>query len=259
MPVLVHITRRENASQIVRTGIKPGKYNKVVFFMPLSSGFSISHQWVRELKRSGGRNFSAIHFRLPSSTMIWYGHYNFEHFNLPLGEAIHDFLTIDDQLGYQFYFDHKIDADSIDRVESIPKPVGWRFSPTAHGRKPCFCPVCSRRGEYGQSKRVKAWRKENEDPEYSIEEARNIILNSRSMDQVYSALYSFMGKTRRDDPSFMFRVFKLKDDILEPQALNALGYFAHPKAREFLMAYNSEDLENQQLIAKILIKRGWVN
>lgn len=257
MPSLIHITRTENVPKIARGGIKPGKHNQVVYFMPLGSGHYISHQWARELKRFGGRNFSAIHFKLPGTAMVWYGHYHKKHARLPLGKALQYFREIENQLGYEFFIEQKIESSCISRIESIAKPMGWRFFPEAHGRRPCYCPACACRGEFGQAQGVKAWRNENRFEYPTVNEAKKILQTSEDHIQIVEALSVFTGKTRRDDPSFLFPVFCFHDEYIERQALTALGCFAHPKAREFLLSYRTADPELQSLIEEILQKRNW--
>ena len=51
MAVLVHITNANNEKSISQSGIKQGKWDNIVYFMPHMEEFLISHQWARELKR----------------------------------------------------------------------------------------------------------------------------------------------------------------------------------------------------------------
>ncbi len=232
----------------------------------------MSHQWARELKRFGKSSLSAIHFNLPSSTIIWHGHYAKPHIQSELGEAIRQFLKLDDMNGYEFFIEQKISSHSITKFVPIRKPMGWRYFPSAHGTKPCYCPACSRRGEYGQAAGAKLWRAENEGPPFTVHEAREIIENLPDRDSVYQALRSFITKTRKDDPSFIFPVlepsficpdfhiseeFLERDEFLESIALRAIGAFIHPKAKQFLQTYSSDDPDIIELINEIMAQRNW--
>ena len=47
MAVLVHITNANNEKSISQSGIKQGKWDNIVYFMPHMEEFLISHQWAR--------------------------------------------------------------------------------------------------------------------------------------------------------------------------------------------------------------------
>lgn len=151
MAVLVHITNVENENSVMRTGIKPG-IGEVVFFMPHMKDFLISHQWARELKRSGVKNFAAVDFRIPNNELIWFGRYYSQHEQVELGKAISTFIEAEDKLGYEFFIERKIEPKEILKFRKIPKPMGWRYEPHAHGKKPCSCPMCLQPGGYKTSK-----------------------------------------------------------------------------------------------------------
>ncbi|GGF26991.1 hypothetical protein [Hymenobacter cavernae] len=75
MPTLIHLADEKETKRIIRGGIKGGKYQKGVFFMPLTSDFFVSHQWLRELRRSGVQSYVGIYFKLPDEEEVWFGEY----------------------------------------------------------------------------------------------------------------------------------------------------------------------------------------
>jgi hypothetical protein len=81
MAVLVNITKVENERSIIHSGIKPGKHSGCLYFMPHTQDFLVSHQWARELKRYGVKNFMAVDFKLPKDEQIWFGKYSDGHKN----------------------------------------------------------------------------------------------------------------------------------------------------------------------------------
>lgn len=107
MPILVHLTSHKNTQKIIRYGIIGFKRNiyceveqqkiykeisKAVYCMPVLPNYYISHQWLRELKRSGQKNFVGVYFRLDSKELVWIGRYNQPHIQVmvTLNEYIND-------------------------------------------------------------------------------------------------------------------------------------------------------------------------
>ncbi|NJO18890.1 MAG: hypothetical protein HC838_00805 [Spirulinaceae cyanobacterium RM2_2_10] len=230
----------------------------MVYFMPLAAGHYISHQWARELKNWQQQpTLAAIHFKLPSSVVVWHGYYYSPHQQDELGQAIRQLLALENPLGYEFFLEQAIDSSTISKIVPIHKPLGWRYFPSAHGRKPCYCPACARRGEYGQSAARQRWLAERGDLPLPVSKAREMIANSTDAIQLIWALEAFMGKTHRDDPSFLFSLLETDDELLRYQTLAAIGNFAHPKAKHLFASYSSDDPEVKELIAAIARKRNW--
>jgi hypothetical protein len=153
MPTLVHLTPEQNAARILRAGIKPARPGPGgvagVYCMPVLPDFSVTHQWLRELKRwSRARTLVGITFRLPPDEPVWVGRYDREHVQLPLGEAIRLILRLEDARGYQLLVPRPIAPRELRGVRRLPQVVGWRYWPGAHGRRPCTCIVCLPKGQY---------------------------------------------------------------------------------------------------------------
>lgn len=156
MATFMHITAEKNMAAIRRSGLKPERihYQDVstgVFCMPVTDDFFATHQWARELIRFGLRNPTGIYFKIPDDTEVWFGRYNQKHHRGTAANAVKAFSQLDDKMGFQVIIPRKITRDEIQRIRAVPK-LGWRFYPDAKGRKPCLCPACLGRGEYGLQK-----------------------------------------------------------------------------------------------------------
>src|SRR5687767_6099473 len=149
MPVFVHLTSQRNISSVRRSGI--GRRSKYVGFdgvyaMPVTRNFYVSHQWLRELKRTGERTFVAIHFRIPDEQVVAVGHYSREHLATTATEAVSIVMRADNAEGYEILVPRAIIASEIHAIRHVPQVVGWRYFPGSHGQRPCGCPVCQPRG-----------------------------------------------------------------------------------------------------------------
>ena len=143
MAILVHLADEKDLASIKKNGIKVGKRQRGIFCMPVLQDFYISHQWLRELKRSGTKTLIGVYFKLDSQELVYAGKYNQEHKHISLGEAIKEIMSLDDPLGYELIIDRKIEAKEIEKIRILPQKLGWRYCPTSHNEKPaCTCPVC---------------------------------------------------------------------------------------------------------------------
>ena len=162
MALFVHLASEKDADAIRRSGIKPRRladgapkgYERIVFAMPITNNFHISHQWLRELKRNGQRTIVGVYFRIPDDQTVMVGHYNQAHVEMTANEAVGLVFSLENAEGYQVVIPRKIEPSEIHKIKTLPQVVGWRYYPEAKGRKPCGCPVCIRRGEI-KSKRIR--------------------------------------------------------------------------------------------------------
>ena len=161
MAMFVHLTPEKYVKAIKRAGIKAQYaregFPKGVFAMPVVPDFYVSHQWLRELKRGGQRTIWGVYFRIPDEEEVWVGHYYRSQVLVAACEAVEIIMKQDETEGYQVFVPRKIEKGEIHKIRALPQVVGWRYYPGAHGRKPCGCPVCLRRGEIKSSKIRKAW------------------------------------------------------------------------------------------------------
>jgi hypothetical protein len=152
MPMFVHLTSEKNLKSILRNGIsrirKQASRPHGIYAMPVTRNFYISHQWLRELKRSGQETIAGVYFRIPDEEMVWVGHYNRAHQPMTAAQAAALMMTPDSREGYEIIIPRRIEKQEVQRVKNLPQVTGWRYYPGAHGRRPCGCPFCQR-GNYG--------------------------------------------------------------------------------------------------------------
>ncbi|MDV2991284.1 MAG: hypothetical protein N4J56_000938 [Chroococcidiopsis sp. SAG 2025] len=158
MPILVHLTSHKNISRVTRSGIlghktsicyeleEQQKYQliaKAVYCLPVLQNHYLTHQWLRELKCSGQKNFVGVYFRLDSEELVWVGRYNQIHIQLTVDRAIALIMSRSDAQGYEIIIPRSIQSKEIHKIKYLPQVTGWRYSPAAHTNKPtCACPVC---------------------------------------------------------------------------------------------------------------------
>ena len=107
-----------------------------------------THQWLRELKRSGRSRIVAVYFRIPDSEIVEVGHYGQAHTAMTAAEAVALVASIADPLGYEVVVRRRIESGEVTRIREVSQVVGWRYFPGARGRAPCPCDYCSA-GTYG--------------------------------------------------------------------------------------------------------------
>jgi hypothetical protein len=151
MPVFVHLTPAPLIPRILRNGIRRGKAQGPlpagVFAVPVGPSFFASHQWLREMKRSGQRTISAVYFRLADDEAVWMGHFGQGHVRVTASEAAGFVRGAGSAEGFEVVVPRRVEASEILRVKPVPQVVGWRYFPGAHGRPPCGCPGCLKKGE----------------------------------------------------------------------------------------------------------------
>ncbi|MCG8313961.1 MAG: hypothetical protein MI976_12155 [Pseudomonadales bacterium] len=249
MAVLVHITSIDNEKSIKRAGIKPGP-SQVVFFMPHLKEFLISNQWARELKRAGIKNFAAVDFKIPNDEVVWFGKYNSQHEQVELGAAISILMETEDKLGYEFFIERKIEPKEILKFRKIAKPMGWRYEPDAHGKKPCPCPMCLQPGGYKTNKL-----KEVYSEQMSRSEAKEIIGSSDDEDELWEAVRRLQGKWKKDSPQYLARLLSFKDEFLLCDLVELLSEYRHPLAKEYLeVLAKSKSEDVSELASEYLAK-----
>lgn len=254
MPALVHISNAGSEKSILRSGIKPGKYNNVIFFMPHLKEFLISHQWARELKRYGIKNFIAVDFKISNSEEIWFGKYTDNHEKMSLNMAIRIFMNNEDKLGYEFFIERKIKPKEILKIRKIQKPMGWRYEPDSHGKKPCPCPMCIQRGGYKT-------RKLKEKTEYNIskKEAREILSISTDTDELYEAVVRLKGKWRKESPEYLKRLISFDNEYLLYSLVELISEHRHPKSKELLKVLSKSADEDTRELAINYLKNLTIN
>jgi hypothetical protein len=243
MALLVHITSLDNEKRIKRSGIKAGPSN-VVFFMPHMKEFLISHQWAREIKRFGIKNFIAIDFKISTDEMIWFGRYNEDHQKTTLGKAIGLLMSAEDKLGYEFFIERNITPKELVKFRKIPKPMGWRYEPNAHGKRPCPCPMCIQFGGYKTS-----GLKEHNEEEMTRLQAKQIVETSNNEDELSDAVRRLQGKWKRESPEYLERLLTFTDEYLLYDLVELLAEYRHPLTKKYLRLLAASDDEDASQLA----------
>lgn len=152
MAQFVHLTPEKAVAAVRRSGIKAQRYDRaeiegferVVHAMPVVEDFYVSHQWLRELKRSGQRTIVGIYFRIPDAERVLVGHYGQNKRSVTAAEAVGIVRDAENAEGFEVVIPRRIEAKEIQRVAALPQVTGWRYYPGAKGRKPCGCAFCVR-------------------------------------------------------------------------------------------------------------------
>jgi len=158
MALFVHITSERDGRRIAKSGLSTHRtrYPDIpfaIFAVPVVPNFTLSHQWVRELKRQGQKLMSGVYFRIPDDEQVYVGHYHHLHQWMTAAESVAKMMRELDARGFEVLIPRAIPTSSIQQVRILPH-VGWRYYPNAHHHRPCPCPMCLRRGEI-KSKRIR--------------------------------------------------------------------------------------------------------
>lgn len=157
MAMFVQFAPVSELKSIRKRGLRAGRFNRGVYAVPATPDFYASHQWLRELRRChGDATLVAIYIRVPGDAPALYGSYNGPHVAGTADMAVAALMHADAKLGFETILDSPVPASAITSVRTVRQVTGWRFFPSAKGRKPCACPACLGRGEpYSQKIRQK--------------------------------------------------------------------------------------------------------
>ena len=147
MVSFLHIADKNEEKSIVKNGIRAGKRKAArgVYAVPVVPSYAMTHQWARELKRSGVRTLICVQFRIPNDESVLVGEYNGEKLEMSAGEAAAAFLKHTDSMGLEVIIPRKILPKEITGSYLAPRIAGWRYYPDAKGKKPfCHCKFCNR-------------------------------------------------------------------------------------------------------------------
>jgi hypothetical protein len=148
MARFIHLTDERLMGRIEKSGIsmtRLGSQKKCVFAVPVLPDFQISHQWVREMKRTGIRTIGAIQFMIPDTDEVLVGRYNEEPISVTASVAVKIFLEHDSGLGWEVRIPRRILPKEIEKCYTPNQMVGWRFYPGSNGNPPsCGCEYCQR-------------------------------------------------------------------------------------------------------------------
>lgn len=252
MPILVHLADERETSSIKKNGIKIGKHRTGIFCMPVLTNFYLSHQWLRELKRSGVKTFVGVYFKIDSKTKVFAGHFNADHRHIELGEAIKEIQTMDDPLGYEIIIDRKIEAKEIDKIKSLPQNIGWRYKPKANGLKPCGCDYCIKSTIKGNRIRQKYDLKE---PSISYKEILERLTTENNISEIENLLCSVRRKKRKGDPSELLFLLDKKSISIDQEIALTLKMFKHKATKAILIRLlDKDDSDTREFAADSLLE-----
>jgi HEAT repeats len=229
---MVHLCDERIQEKIRKNGIKKSK--KGVYAMPVLPNFFVSHQWLRELKRSGVRNIVGVYFKIPDDLMVLVGRYGKEHLKLRAADMVATFMQDEDALGYECILPEKILPSQITKIRSLPQTLGWRYFPDSHNRKPCGCPACMSRGEIKSRKIREEYAALDGEVESNFNHLKSAFFQAETYDELETVLYGFRRKTRKADPSFLQQLLADKDPDIRYLVAEVLGYFRHPNTKNLL-------------------------
>jgi hypothetical protein len=158
MAMFVHLTSAANAPRIRRSGIRAVSAGqgaaRGVYCFPVLPSHTLTHQWLRELARSGSRGgLLAVHVRLDDAQDVLVGRYSDRARNaqaaVRASEAVRRIAALEDPRGWEVFVPRAIRPREVHRVRAAPQVAGWRYLPDAHGVRPCTCSGCRVRGGYG--------------------------------------------------------------------------------------------------------------
>lgn len=251
MAWFIHLTPEKNAARVRRSGLSPVSRSRGddprlgLYITPLLSDHTLSYQWSRELKRWKSRRLAAVHFRIPDDTKVTVGHYSRAPETRTAAGAVAVFLSLspEDMRGYEVFLPGGVAAKEIRRIRSLSRPVGWRYMPDAHGRRPCPCPVCMVRGEYGSAK----IRNRSQYYDASLLPPRQEVLAKLGTAQDSEEIVALLDQLRGRRQGDVFRVAHLVDHP-EAEVREALAYtlygFEKKAAAELLETLRSDPVKD---------------
>ncbi|MEU5595237.1 HEAT repeat domain-containing protein [Streptomyces sp. NPDC020298] len=158
MAMFVHLTSAADTPRDRRSGIRGSSLGqggaRGVYCFPVLPSYALTHQWLRELARSGSRGgLVAVHVRLDDGQRVLVGRYadrpRDAQVTVTAAEAVRRISVLEDPRGWEVFVPRAIRPREVHRIRAVPQTVGWRYRPDAHGTRPCTCFGCRERGGYG--------------------------------------------------------------------------------------------------------------
>jgi hypothetical protein len=127
MADFVHITSVRAARRIERTGIAARSHRvaegRGVYCMPVLASFTLTHQWVRELRRWHGGVLVAVHLRLPDDEPVTVGRFGQPPREVTAAEAVAVVRELTDPRGYELFVPRAVAAAEVRRIRNVPQGV----------------------------------------------------------------------------------------------------------------------------------------
>ncbi|MBO4206925.1 HEAT repeat domain-containing protein [Micromonospora echinofusca] len=197
MADLVHLTPERAGRRILRSGVaarsRGSSGDSGVYCMPVLPSFTLTHQWVRELKRWHPGVLVAVRIRVPDSQPVTVGHYGAQPRQLTAAQAVAMVRGLADPRGYEVFVPRAVAPDEVRDVRRIPQGIGWRYQPDAHGRRPCACPVCLAPGTPGAAAVRQRFSDDRPNPKPELMAA---LRAATTPDEIVDALWALGGRRR---------------------------------------------------------------
>ncbi|WP_174188423.1 HEAT repeat domain-containing protein [Nocardia barduliensis] len=229
MSLMVHLTAEKNARRIRRAGIAASA--RGVFCMPVMPSYVLSHQWLRELRRGGQRQIVAVDFRIPDNEPVLVGHFGAVLTEMTAVEAVSVILHAKDPRGYEIVVPRAITPAELHRIRYVRQVTGWRYFPDAHGRRPCACPACLRRGEFKAADL--RHRFATDPPELTKPQLLARLRDADNDDDLIDTLYDLGRKSRGDVTDIAYLVDHSNPEVRSALA-SALRRYRGGEARRLL-------------------------
>jgi hypothetical protein len=165
--------------------------------MPVLTSYTLTHQWVRELRRWQRQVLVAVDVRLPDDEQVTVGRYGQPPRRVTSAEAVAAVRELADPRGWEIFVPRAIASGEVRRIRSVRQGIGWRYQPDAHGRAPCACPVCLPAGSYRAS-RIRA-RYSGDQPQPTIPELMARLRAATGTQELVDAVW-MIGARRRGSP-----------------------------------------------------------
>jgi hypothetical protein len=251
MAWFVHLTPEKNAARVRRSGLSPVSPSRSadsrlgIYCTPLLQDYTLTYQWSREVQRWKTPRIAAVHFRIPDDTAMTVGHYGKAPEDVTAAQAVARFLSLspEEMRGYEVFLARGVSAKEVRRIKALSRPIGWRYMPNAHGRRPCTCPVCISRGQYGVAKVRKRYPYDDVSKLPPRQEVLGQLATERDSGQIIKLLEQLHGKGCGD----VFRVAHLVDhpdpDVRETLAFALYG-FSKKAAAELMEKLRSDPVKD---------------
>lgn len=250
MPTLLHLTDLNDVASIKRNGIKIRKYRRGIYCVPVTPNFYASHQWLREMRRTGIKTIVGVYFKLRDDEPVHAGKYFEEHRPMTLGEAIRHFHSLKDPLGYEIIVERKILPAELLRIKRLPQIIGWRVKPDAKGKEPCGCKFCNQ----GRIKSTKIVERFSTDPKpLPFKEIVSQLKREHDKDKIIALLDQLSSKKRHQDPTELLFLLGRKSVWIDQELSYRLSGFKHRNVKlvaEMFLASN--DALTREYAAKVL-------
>jgi hypothetical protein len=164
MPRLVHLAPQRLARRIDRSGLRGSPLTisvggsdtellSAVYAMPVLPDFSVTYQWLRELRRWKNERLIAVHFSIPTTEFIYTGRYGSDKHGGSAGKMIAAIMK--QPIGAELIIPTDVPRRSISAIRNVRQDVGWVETPDTPHKFACVCGACLPSGSAKLRRRVR--------------------------------------------------------------------------------------------------------